>query len=73
MKVPIRLTLDIDYEIYDGWKESDPEAIRFFLEENHCVENIIRQLHENQVEGYCTTCSHAEVKLLDRPLHEEDE
>lgn len=71
MKVPIKLTLDIDYDIGAGFEDDD--TLQFYLEENHCVENIIRQLYEKLEDGFCHTCSHATVKIQDRPLHDDEE
>lgn len=73
MKIPIKLTIELDYEIYDGYENSGEDGIRFYLEENHCVENIIEFMYKNLKEGSCHTCSHAEVKVQKRALFDTDD
>ena len=66
-RVPVTIVLHIYETIQDNWDD----AGRFFIEENHCLDNYImaiaetkdRHEHPTRPVGYCVTCSRGEAFL----------
>lgn len=56
-KVTVVFHLEVDV------LDRDEDQTQFFIEENHCIDNLVRQLHEmlERNPGYCTTCPIAEA------------
>jgi hypothetical protein len=54
--VPITLWVQTEIRVPEDW---DEEAIRFFVEENHCIENEITKLAEDieSRPGECRFCA----------------
>lgn len=61
-KVKLTLVLHLEEEVPEDW---DEEAARFFIEENHCMDNYIDALHrEHEAKpGYCNTCHRGNAYL----------
>ena len=62
MKAKVRWTLEFEYPIPDGM---DMENYQFYLEENHCQENLLDYLVSESEEGICKLCSIGTVELLE--------
>lgn len=53
--VKFTVAYHLEAEVPDDW---DDEAISFYIEENHCLDNHVETLHR-RIEahpGYCQTC-----------------
>lgn len=59
--VKLRWTLEFEYPVFDG---SD-EHIQFYLEENHCQENLLTYLVDDSEVGKCKLCSLGKVEVLE--------
>lgn len=66
-RVPITVVLHLYETIQTDWEDEG----RFFIEENHCIDNYVTELHRTKERhahptkpmGYCVTCSRAEAFL----------
>lgn len=59
--VKIRWTLEFEYPVFD----SNDDHIQFYLEENHCQENLLSYLANDCEDGKCKMCSIGEVEVLE--------
>jgi hypothetical protein len=59
MKAKITVVFHMEYEVLDR----DEEQTQFFIEENHCIDNVVRELAQRIEDdpGYCQTCNLAEA------------
>lgn len=73
MKIPIRLTIDMDYEWPTKVDGVLDQHTKWHLEENHCINNVIRKLADGLRDGFCTSCSRGKVEVVERELFEEEE
>jgi hypothetical protein len=63
VKVPIEFTIRIDIDVPDDW---DDDSVRFYVEENHCMDNYVEQVHR-EIEarpGVCHTCHRGSARVL---------
>jgi len=55
-KVPVTLVVEFEIEVQDNYTDDDT---RFFVEENHCIDNHIDLLHRELQTNCCTNCPRA--------------
>lgn len=61
MKARIKWELEFDYPLFD----TDLEHAQFYLEENHCQENLLDYLVSESENGICKLCSIGKVTLIE--------
>jgi hypothetical protein len=61
-RVPITLVVYMTAVVPEDW---DEDAQRFFVEENHCLNNLVEELARANAADpkHCTLCSHADAYL----------
>ena len=61
LRARIRWTLEFEYPVFD----SSDECLQFYLEENHCQENLLSYLVSESEDGVCKLCSIGKVEILE--------
>lgn len=62
-RIPVTLIVHTFQEIYDdAWSD---DSIKFFVEENHCLTNVISDIQKDidASPGTCGLCAHAEARI----------
>lgn len=71
MKIPITLVMHVEYEVSDN---DDMESLKWYLEEEHCIDNVINFVHKkvqaSDVNNECETCSYAKMFVGTAPMDE---
>jgi hypothetical protein len=63
LKAKIRWTLEFDYPLS---KVECFDSLKFYLEENHCQENILEYLLTESEPNVCKLCHMGKVEVLEQ-------
>ncbi len=60
-RVPITVVFHLYEDVPEDWEDGG----RFFVEENHCIDNYVTSMHRELEEnpGYCMSCCRANAYL----------